>query len=158
TYFLNDPVNGDQFEQAEKRLVLGGAASQTWLTKVAGREVTNTLGLQLRRDRLDPVGLYASAARARPAPPREGGGAGARAAPYFSNTVAWTPWLRSIAGLRADFQDLEVASSTPANSGKAHDHIVSPRLSLIFGPWSRTEYFVNYGHGFHSNDARGATI
>ena len=33
-----------------------------------------------------------------------------------------------------------------------------PKASLIFGPWSRTEYFVNGGYGFHSNDARGTTI
>ena len=24
-----------------------------------------------------------------------------------------------------------------------------------FGPWDKTEYFVNAGYGFHSNDARG---
>jgi hypothetical protein len=36
--------------------------------------------------------------------------------------------------------------------------IWSPKLSLIFGPWDRTEYFVNAGYGFHSNDARGVTI
>ena len=35
--------------------------------------------------------------------------------------------------------------------------ITSPKLALIFGPWSKTEFFVNYGEGFHSNDARGTT-
>ena len=49
-------------------------------------------------------------------------------------------------------------SSIPANSGKVDDSIVSPKLSLIFGPWAETEYFLNYGYGFHSNDARGTTI
>jgi outer membrane receptor protein involved in Fe transport len=31
------------------------------------------------------------------------------------------------------------------------------KLSLIFGPWSKTEFYVQGGFGFHSNDARGAT-
>jgi outer membrane receptor protein involved in Fe transport len=31
-------------------------------------------------------------------------------------------------------------------------------LSLTFGPWAQTEYFLNIGRGFHSNDARGTTI
>ena len=31
----------------------------------------------------------------------------------------------------------------------------SPRCS---GPWAGTEFYVNAGIGFHSNDARGATI
>src|SRR5690606_25386352 len=48
--------------------------------------------------------------------------------------------------------------SIAANSGKTDDSIVSPKLSLIFGPWSKTEYFFNVGRGFHSNDARGMTI
>ena len=29
---------------------------------------------------------------------------------------------------------------------------------MVFGPWAKTEYFVNVGSGFHSNDARGTTI
>ena len=27
----------------------------------------------------------------------------------------------------------------------------------MLGPWAKTEYFINFGQGFHSNDARGAT-
>jgi outer membrane receptor protein involved in Fe transport len=44
------------------------------------------------------------------------------------------------------------------NSGSLNDMIYSPKLSAVFGPWARTEYFVNYGYGFHSNDARGTVI
>ncbi len=65
--------------------------------------------------------------------------------------------MRSVAGLRGDRFDFKVASSIPENSGKPNGSIVSPKLSLVFGPWSKTEYFVNYGQGFHSNDARGTT-
>jgi outer membrane receptor protein involved in Fe transport len=66
--------------------------------------------------------------------------------------------LRGIVGLRADQARFEVESlAQPVNSGTAHDHLVSPKLSLIFGPWNRTEFFFNAGRGFHSNDARGTT-
>ena len=47
---------------------------------------------------------------------------------------------------------------SPANSGSAKDHITSPKLSLVFGPWAETEFFINAGRGFHENDARGTTI
>jgi outer membrane receptor protein involved in Fe transport len=60
--------------------------------------------------------------------------------------------------LRADLFDFEVRSSLAANSGSADDSVVSPKFSLILGPWSETELFVNVGKGFHSNDARGTTI
>ncbi len=48
-------------------------------------------------------------------------------------------------------------SDTAANSGKARDGIVNPKLGAVFGPWLDTELYLNYGGGFHSNDARGVT-
>jgi len=158
TFFLDDPIRGDQFEQSESRLTLGAHAAQTWFGQFAGRSISNTLGLQLRRDRIDPVGLYPTVARQRTSTTREDHVTVASGAPYFSNTVGWTSWARTVAGVRADFYQLDVNSNLPVNSGKRSDSIVSPKLSLILGPWARTEYFLNWGRGFHSNDARGATI
>ncbi|HKA44045.1 MAG TPA: TonB-dependent receptor [Burkholderiales bacterium] len=158
TYFLDNPARGDQFEQAEKRFIAGGSASQTWFMKSAERQIWNTLGAQVRRDRIEPVGLYSTVARERLATTRQDDVIVTSVAPYFSNTIVWTSWLRTIAGIRADYADFDVSSDNPANSGRAHDFLWSPKLSLIFGPWAKTEYFANIGRGFHSNDARGATI
>ncbi|HSC29403.1 MAG TPA: TonB-dependent receptor, partial [Vicinamibacterales bacterium] len=158
TYFLDDPVNGDQFQQAEKRVVFGGEASQTWFTHWGERHVWNTLGLQLRRDRMTPAALYSTAARERLSTTREDDVTVASAGLYASNTIEWSPWFRTVAGLRADYVRFDVASDNPENSGKETDTIFSPKLSLIFGPWANTEYFLNWGQGFHSNDARGTTI
>jgi outer membrane receptor protein involved in Fe transport len=63
-----------------------------------------------------------------------------------------------VAGLRADRYRFDVASDLAANSGTAHDTMLSPTVSLIFGPWASTEFYVNAGTGFHSNDARGTVI
>jgi hypothetical protein len=65
--------------------------------------------------------------------------------------------FRTVAGLRYDAYRFNVNSSIDGDSGKANDGIASPKLSMIFGPWNKTEYFVNVGTGFHSNDARGTT-
>src|SRR5262245_22146974 len=59
--------------------------------------------------------------------------------------------------MRGDWFDFKVSSSIPENSGHRSASLGSPKLSLIFGPWAKTEYFVNYGYGYHSNDARGTT-
>jgi outer membrane receptor protein involved in Fe transport len=158
TFFLDDPVNGDQFEQAESRVTLGGQASQTRSGRLGERLVLNTLGLQLRRDRIDPVALYSTLARERLSTTREDRVTVESAGPYFSNTIEWTRWLRTVAGLRADFYRFDVDSNLPENSGTRRDSIVSPKVSAIFGPWAKTEYFLNWGRGFHSNDARGTTI
>ena len=76
---------------------------------------------------------------------------------FQRNEISWTPWFRSIFGLRGDFYFFHVESDVPANSGNVFDGIVSPKLNLVFGPWAQTEFYLNLGTGFHSNDARGTT-
>lgn len=156
-YFLNHPDHGDQFTQSERRTMAGLNASQSWTTSVAGFDMRNKFGLQSRFDRLSPVGLYDSVARVRSGTIREDRVREGSVGLYGENTVQWLPSLRSVAGLRYDAYRFNINSSIDGNSGKASDAIVSPKLSLIFGPWKQTEYFVNYGKGFHSNDARGTT-
>ncbi len=77
---------------------------------------------------------------------------------FISDGIAWTSKFRTTLGLRADYFNFDVNSSLPINSGTASDSIVSPKLTMAFGPWDGTELFVNLGEGFHSNDARGTTI
>jgi outer membrane receptor protein involved in Fe transport len=51
-----------------------------------------------------------------------------------------------------------VRSDNAANSGTAGEFIGSPKLGLALGPFWATEFFLNAGTGYHSNDLRGATI
>ena len=162
TFYLEHPIDldptqthGDQFEQAEKRTVLGLAAMRAWNTKLGGHDSVTTVGVQLRQDRLDPVGLYSTVARQRQSTTQESTVRQASLAIYAENQLQWSAWLRSVAGLRGDRFFFDVTSSIPGNSGRRNAGQVWPKLSLVFGPWSKTEYFVNYGYGYHSNDARG---
>ncbi|MEO8835372.1 MAG: TonB-dependent receptor [Caldimonas sp.] len=164
TYFLEHPIDldptetdGDQFHQAEHRKVFGLATSRAWNMKLAGHDSTTTVGLQLRHDRLDPVGLYSTVARQLASVTQESRVRETSVALYADNQFEWSSWLRSVAGVRADRFYVDHASSIPENSGRKNAGLVSPKLSLIFGPWAKTETFANYGYGFHSNDARGAT-
>ena len=70
----------------------------------------------------------------------------------------WTPWLRTLAGVRVDGYRFDVDARDPRNSGTDTAGLVSPKGGVILGPWAGTELYVNAGLGFHSNDARGATI
>jgi hypothetical protein len=158
TYFLNDPVNGDQFEQVDRRTVMGGDASHTWHSQLQGREVEHTGGIQLRNDDIPEVGLHSTVARRRLATVRNDSIKQSSGGLYYLNSIAWSPWLRSLAGIRADAYRFRVDSDNALNSGATSATLVSPKLGLVLGPWSNMEYFANYGYGFHSNDARGATI
>src|SRR5260221_9567727 len=158
TYFLNDPVNGDQFEQVDRRTVAGAQASQTWRTPFSGREMEHTVGLQLRNDHVSEVGLHNTAAQQRLSTVRDDSVQQTSAGLYYLNTTTWLPWLRGNAGLRTDSYRFRVDSDNSLNSGKTSASLLSPKAGLVPGPWSDVEYFVNYGYGFHSNDARGTTI
>jgi outer membrane receptor protein involved in Fe transport len=158
TFFLNDPVNGDQFGQVDKRTVSGGEASRLWKTQFSGREIEHTAGLRLRYDDIGQVGLFNTVARQQMGTVRNDSVLQSSAGLFYSAAIPWTRWFRSNLGLRGDFYRFRVNSDNPANSGKAADALLSPKLALVFGPWSNVEYYANYGHGFHSNDARGATI
>jgi outer membrane receptor protein involved in Fe transport len=157
TYFLDDPVNGDQFHQKDRRTVYGVNPRYAWATKAGSVDMTNTVGLQFRFDDIDRVALYGTRARERIATFLDDKVKEASTGLYVENAATWTAWFRSVLGVRYDYYTFDVNANLPENSGKADAGIVSPKMSLIFGPWARTEYFVNAGYGFHSNDARGTT-
>ncbi|MGQ0530706.1 MAG: TonB-dependent receptor [Panacagrimonas sp.] len=157
TYFLNDPLNGDQFQQFDDRRVYGANAHRHWLLPTS-TPMDIEVGAQLRHDDIDTVGLYLTRERQRLSTVREDGVQESSVGLYLSSTQKWNRWFRSQLGLRGDFYRFDVDADLPANSGEEEDQILSPKLSLIFGPWQRTQFYVNYGEGFHSNDARGTTI
>jgi outer membrane receptor protein involved in Fe transport len=158
TYFLDNPVNGDQFEQADSRVIYGLNSSRSWFGKLGGMQSVNKIGLQLRHDHIDNVALYNTVARQRTSLTRADAVKQTSLGIYAENALQWNDKLRSIIGLRADKYRFNVQSNIAENSGKADASLLSPKISLIAGPWAKTELFANYGNGFHSNDARGATI
>jgi hypothetical protein len=158
TYFLDDPANGDQFEQAERRIAAGGRVTYRRLGHLWDRHTESVVGVHLRRDWLDPVGLYRTSARHRRSTTREDEVGQTMAALYAQTEIEWTRALRTTFGIRADRYQFAVTSDNPLNSGDGADGLVSPKAGVIFGPWSGTELYVNAGSGFHSNDARGGGI
>jgi len=157
TYLLNNPVDGDQFNQSEQRRMAGFNISKTWFTNISGFDMQNKIGLQTRFDDISPLGLYTTVAQQRISTIRVDKVKESSAGLYAENTTFWLDRFRSVAGLRYDAYDFDVNSDIAGNSGHVQAGIISPKLSLIFGPWAKTEYFINYGQGFHSNDARGTT-
>ena len=58
------------------------------------------------------------------------------------NEIAWTPWLRTLAGIRGDSYRFNVEASDPRNSGTRWAGIVSPKGGAVFGPWKGTEDYT----------------
>lgn len=157
TYAMDRPATGDQFSQQDDRNVYGGQASRAWNHTLAGLDARSEVGVQMRHDRIR-VGLYDTQARQILSTTRLDDVRETLLGVYGQSTVQLTPWLRSVVGLRGDTARFAVNSlSNPANSGSARASLLSPKFSLVAGPWAQTEFFFNTGRGFHSNDARGTT-
>ena len=158
TYFLTDPENGDQFEQAERRTTTGGRVTYRRLGHFFSRHTESAVGVQVRQDWLAPVGLYHTAARQRLSTTREDQVGQTMTGVFAQSEIEWTRTLRTTFGLRADAYRFNVRSKQPLNSGDGSDALISPKFSAAFGPWRGTEFYANAGMGFHSNDARGGVI
>jgi len=158
TYFLDDPVHGDQFHQFDHRFITGGKVSHQRIGHWFGHEVQNTLGVQLRNDDIPTVGLYHTEARQLLDTIRQDSVMETSAAVYAQNETQWAPWLRTLAGIRVDGYRFRVDASDPENGGTRREGIASPKGGAVIGPFKGTEFYVNAGMGFHSNDARGTTI
>ena len=63
TFFLDDPVNGDQFHQGDRRVISGAKVSHRRIGRFAGRETQNAIGVQLRNDHIASVRLDHTAKR-----------------------------------------------------------------------------------------------
>jgi len=149
------PATGDQFEQEENRNIVGGQAAQGWNHSILGNDSTTELGLQVRHDNIN-VGLLNTVARVPFATVSNDQVSETSTGLYLQNTTTWNPWLRTLAGLREDTISMNMTSyALPQNSGSASGSKSSPKLSVILGPWAKTEFFISAGKGFHSNDARG---
>lgn len=158
TYFLDDPVNGDQFEQADQRVTTGGRLSRRVLSQWAGHPVKQTFGVSVRNDDIGMLGLFRTKARVRLATTRDDAVNETNGGVFYENEMQWSSKIRTIAGLRTDAFRFHVDSDNPLNSGLTNAALASPKGGVILGPWKDTEVYVNGGYGYHSNDARGTTI
>ncbi|KQQ87822.1 TonB-dependent receptor [Massilia sp. Leaf139] len=155
TYFMNDPVNGDQFAQPDRRVTSGLDATQTWhLHRGETMASDLTVGARLQNDNIYN-GLYDTRARQRLSTTREDHVVETSGGLFIESATRWNKAVRTMMGVRADRYRFDVESDLAANTGRAHDTQLSPSFSLILAPFASTEFYLNYGHGFHSNDARG---
>ncbi|MET3132914.1 outer membrane receptor protein involved in Fe transport [Oxalobacteraceae bacterium GrIS 1.11] len=158
--FISGP-QGDQHEQADQRTTWGGQALRS--LELGG--FAWTAGLQLRQDRVGNDGLYDTVARQRTRTISQDSIRQTAIGLFLEARRQWTPWLRGTLGLRRDQIRADVTATGGAfnldNGGRADAGQTSPKLSLVFGPFgehANTEWYLNWGQGFHSNDARGATL
>ncbi len=159
TFFLNDPVNGDGIQQADRRVMYGGDIGYKHRGEVFGVPSTGTIGFQTRVDDIH-ARLGTQTTRMPTGTTTDSDIFEASYAPFVKAEVQPISWMRLAGGLRAETFTFDVQNrcSTCAEQpdGRKSSGIILPKMNMILGPWVGTEFFANYGEGFHSNDARSA--
>src|SRR5258705_6162627 len=77
--------------------------------------------------------------------------------PMVKLDLAPLPWLRVVTGARGDIFHYDVRNNLSGSAerldGNQTRAVPSVKANLVLGPWYETEFFANFGTGFHSNDA-----
>lgn len=169
TQFLVDPIRGDQEDQFENRRVLGGAINYTLPARLGPFDNEFKVGALTRYDLLS-VGRIPTQARVPVSASQDpasfsnsdhvflfavGG--------YVQATTHWTSSIRTVLGLRDDYQhgtDVDYLAALHetagySNAGTAQKSLLQPKGSLIFTPADYLEFYASAGQGFHSADLRG---
>lgn len=155
TFFLDDPVNGDEIRQFDKLWSYGGRIEHTFTLSDG---LTWRFGTEMRQDDIDPVGFDHST------------DAVVRRTDYnfkvnessvglYSEAV-WKPidGLMMIGGLRGDWYRFKTRALAPASwGGDVNDHLFTPKFGVNYEIAPGIALYANWGQGFHSNDARGVT-
>ena len=161
TFFLNDPVNGDGFQQSDRRVIYGGDTGWRQSFDLFGIPSAVTAGVQARVDNAH-VRLGTQFKRSPLGTTTDTDILEASYAPFLKTEFQPTQWIRLSGGVRSEIFTFDVRNRCPAcaeqPTGRASSGVVLPKANLILGPWFRTELFANYGEGYHSNDARSAVV
>jgi len=158
TYLLDDPINGDEFEQFDERTIYGSEWRSDWISGAGYEHLHHRSGVQLRYDDIAEVGLFRTRERERLSTTRLDSVGEFSIGAWYELEWQATERLDAVLGLRADYYHFDVVSDQPVNSGKTHAALVSPKLNLRWSLTPDIELYASAASGFHSNDARGTVI
>ena len=165
TLWLRDPDNGDEIEQVDRRVFFGAKLNYRMVRKLGSWRFDTTIGGDLRNDDIHEE-LWNTLQRRQLRQVRDNDVHETFIGAYFNEEVTPFSWLRFDVGGRADSLSFAVDNrltttdrSAPI-SGVGGALQFSPKLAAVLTPLqfenAQLDVYVDYGHGFHSNDVRGA--
>ena len=129
TYFMNDPENGDQFEQFERRWTSGGKVTHRHMQRIFGKPTESAFGVDLRNDSVGgPLGLYHTKETVRLSTSRADEADQTSVGIFGETEIEWSRVVRTTFGLRGNVYRWNVESDNPLNSGdEASANLSTPR-------------------------------
>ncbi len=166
TFYLNDPINGDQIRQKENRNLLGYNGSYNHTSYIGETKITTDAGINVRLDKINNSELSNTINRFTVINPiKLGDISELNTAVYVSETIKFNEKWNVNAGLRFDqfySQYNNKLATDPTLNGigiyKANATIASPKLSVYYQASKNTQFYIASGRGFHSNDTRAVVV
>ena len=155
TFFLDDPVNGDQLQQVDSRRIYGGRLQRQFQPT---EDLSLIAGAEARYDDISEVGLYHTVQGQRIAVTNLSAVEEGSAALY--GEAKWKPneRLTVFGGLRGESFDFDVrALGGSSHTRSSNAALLMPKAGIAYEVAPGVAVYADWGHGFHSNDSRGAT-
>ena len=157
TLSLNDPVNGDEIDQRDRRFLAGFDTQYEIKSRPIGMDLTSMVGLQYRIDTPHLV-LANATQRHQTSRTQDVKIVEQSFSPFLKLDLLALDKVRLVTGIRADVFSYDVKQYINTADSNLNGRVTRGRpnykANLVLGPWANTEIFANFGTGFHSNDAR----
>lgn len=156
TFFLEDPVNGDQIKQQESRDLAGLDAAYTYTTSLSDYKLDLTAGIRLRNDRTEGSELSRTLNRTTTLENIQLGDINETNTSAYAGATWYVNNFLIDAGLRLErfkftYKD---ALSTLYDTQAQSETALFPKLNFNYRVSDDFQLYFKNGVGFHSNDTR----
>ena len=159
TFFLNDPVNGDQIRQAENRNLYGLNSSYEKSYSLGTLKTETFAGFQIRHDEVNDLELSHTRKRTEILERYKYGNVGETNAGFFwIQKFSLLPKLDVTPALRFDYFRNRYEDKILTENQSSESSVLSPKLNFNYRLNGNTQLYLYSGKGFHSNDTRVAVL
>lgn len=156
TFFLEDPINGDQIKQKEKRKILGLNSEYNQSFVFGEMDALLRIGLQLRNDFSSDNQLSNTLNRREILNFIQKGNINETNLGVFANVdLNYGKWTFN-PSIRFDHFDFIYEDDLAPAFDKSSESksILSPKLNVLYNHNTSLQFYIKTGKGFHSNDTR----
>ena len=159
TFFLNDPINGDQIRQKEDRNLYGFNSTYEKSTKIFGLKSETVAGIQLRYDDVNDLELSRTKDRTITTEALKFGDVNEmNLGAFWSQKIALNQNFDITPSIRFDYFDNQYNDKLLQQKLKSNSNIFSPKLRMNYRFNENVQLYSYFGKGFHSNDTRVAVV
>ena len=159
TFFLNDPINGDQIRQKEDRNLFGFNSTYEKSTQIFGLKSETFLGIQLRYDDINDLELSRTKDRSITTEQLKSGDVDEiNLGAFWSQKIALNQNFDITSSIRFDEFENQYNDKLLQQKLKSNSTIFSPKLRMNYRINENVQLYSYFGKGFHSNDTRVAVL